>query len=410
MLKELPMAIALRGFITMLIVMASPFAAIAPSAAAEMRGELIFPPQSKHVHSSSIVELPGGDLLACWFHGSGERTANDVVIQGARLRKGERQWSPEFVMADTPNLPDCNPTMFLDARQRVWLFWIVPLANRWEHSVLKYRRAESYSKDGPPEWTWQDSIHLVPGKAFAQSLEKGFRKLKFDESMWAEYALPYSEMLIEAARDPIKRQTGWMTRTHPLTLPSGRILIPLYSDGFNASLMAISDDDGERWTASRPIVGLGPIQPSVVRGEDGTLVAYLRDSGKRPGRVMRSTSKDDGETWSLALDTDIPNPGSSLEAVRLNDGRWIMVFNDTEIGRNRLAVACSDDEGNTWKWKRVLEDGVLGKQSYAYPSMIQSRDGALHITYTHVAPGGSSIKHVTLDIDWIVAELSSSIK
>ena len=34
----------------------------------------IFPFQDLHVHSSSIVELPGGDLLCCWFEGSGERT------------------------------------------------------------------------------------------------------------------------------------------------------------------------------------------------------------------------------------------------------------------------------------------------------------------------------------------------
>ena len=42
----------------------------------------IFPFQNKHVHASSIIENPNGDLLACWFYGSGERTANDVLIQG----------------------------------------------------------------------------------------------------------------------------------------------------------------------------------------------------------------------------------------------------------------------------------------------------------------------------------------
>jgi hypothetical protein len=45
-----------------------------------------------------------------------------------------------------------------------------------------------------------------------------------------------------------------MTRTHPLILPSGRMLVPLYSDGFNASLMAISDDDGQTWRASLPTI------------------------------------------------------------------------------------------------------------------------------------------------------------
>lgn len=372
--------------------------------AEDIQSQLIFPPQSQHVHSSSILDLPNGDLLACWFQGSGERSANDVAIMGARSKKGTKQWSTPFLMADTPNLPDCNPVLFLDNNKRLWMFWIVPVANRWEHSVLKYRRAENYHGEGAPDWSWQDSIHLVPDDSFVDSIEDGFRKLELSEGMWAEYAPPYTRMLIEAAHDPIKRQTGWMTRTHPITLPSGRILIPLYSDGFNAGLMAISDDDGNTWTPSKPIVGLGPIQPTVVRKDDGTLVAYLRDSGDAPGRVMQSTSKDDGETWSLALDTDIPNPGSSLEAVRLKDGRWVMVYNDSEVGRQNLAIACSDDEGRTWKWKRYLEEGVLGEQSYGYPSLFQSDDNLLQITYTHADDAGKSIKHVTLDPDWILAE------
>ena len=91
------------------------------------KSRLIFPPQSKHVHSSSIVECPNGDLLAVWFHGSGERTANDVVIQGSRLKKGAEAWGEVFVAADTPGLPDCNPVVFLDGRQRLWLAWVIVL-------------------------------------------------------------------------------------------------------------------------------------------------------------------------------------------------------------------------------------------------------------------------------------------
>ena len=61
-----------------------------------VESELIFPFQTQHVHSSSIVELPNGDFLVCWFQGSGERTANDVAINGARLKKGETKWSEPF--------------------------------------------------------------------------------------------------------------------------------------------------------------------------------------------------------------------------------------------------------------------------------------------------------------------------
>ena len=42
----------------------------------------IFPLVNQHVHGSTIVELPNGDLLAAWFQGSGERWADDVAIMG----------------------------------------------------------------------------------------------------------------------------------------------------------------------------------------------------------------------------------------------------------------------------------------------------------------------------------------
>ena len=52
----------------------------------------LFPRTDKHVHESRLVECPNGDLPACWFHGSGERTADDVQVRGARLRRGETAW------------------------------------------------------------------------------------------------------------------------------------------------------------------------------------------------------------------------------------------------------------------------------------------------------------------------------
>jgi predicted neuraminidase len=360
----------------------------------------IFPLQDKHVHGSSIVQCANGDFLAAWFYGSGERNADDVQIQGARLKVGADSWSEVFPMADTPGFPDCNPVLHVDAQGRLWLFWIPVLANKWQFSLLKYRRAAEFQADGPPKWDWQDVINLKPGEDFPAILEKKFRELRIDSGMWGEYALPYSELIVEAAKDPLKRQMGWMTRIHPLVLPSGRILLPLYNDGFNISLVGISDDGGDTWRASGPIVGAGPIQPTLVRKNDGTLHAYLRDSGEDPGRVMLSTSGDDGVTWSNALDTDIPNPGSSLEAIRLRDGAWVMIFNDTEISRDRLAAALSDDEGATWKWKRTLEPSD-GGESFAYPSLVESADGLLHATYSYVAEKGKCIRHCVFNAEWI---------
>ncbi len=45
-----------------------------------LTGELIFPLEHWHNHASCVVEAPNGDLVACWFHGSGERTADDVRV------------------------------------------------------------------------------------------------------------------------------------------------------------------------------------------------------------------------------------------------------------------------------------------------------------------------------------------
>jgi predicted neuraminidase len=375
--------------------------AIIASARAEvsLESELIFPLQDKHVHGSTIVEGPNGDLLAAWFYGSGERSADDVQIQGARLKKGAKSWGPVFTMADTPDVPDCNPALFLDAKDRVWLFWIVVHNNRWERSILKYRRAHTFGREGPPVWDWQDIVLLKPGDDFAERMKAGLDELGADDGMWAEHALPYSELLVEAAKDPIKRDIGWMTRTRPITLASGRILLPLYSDGFNASLVAISDDLGETWRASKPMIGLGPIQPTIAQRANGDLVALCRDSGRAPGRVMRSVSTDGGETWSLAHDTDLPNPGSSLAVVTLRDGRWALVYNDTEDGRHQLAVALSEDEGETWPWKRYLDKAEANAGSFSYPTAFEAKDGRVHVTYSYRVEGGAAIKHAAFDPD-----------
>jgi hypothetical protein len=127
--------------------------------------ELIFPLEHWHNHASCIVETPKGDLLVCWFHGSGERTADDVKIEGARKRRGASAWSKRFTMADTPEYPDTNCAMFIDPQGRLWLLWPTILANRWETALMKYRIASDYHRDGPPNWEVNEVLHVTPGAA-----------------------------------------------------------------------------------------------------------------------------------------------------------------------------------------------------------------------------------------------------
>lgn len=82
-------------------------AAVAAAADAPLyETEFIFAPEPYHNHSSSIVKTPKGDLLACWFHGRGERNDDTLVISGARKSKGAKEWSPPFLMTDRQDLPD----------------------------------------------------------------------------------------------------------------------------------------------------------------------------------------------------------------------------------------------------------------------------------------------------------------
>lgn len=377
-----------------------------------LESEIIFPLEHWHNHASCIVEAPNGDLLVCWFHGSGERSADDVKIEGARKRKGGK-WSPRFTMADTPGYPDTNCTMFIDPEGRLWLLWPTILANRWETALMKYRISSDFQRDGPPRWAVSEVLHVTPGPEFESAVARAVDQWKgaVEEPRLSAYVARVKK----DAADKFTRRLGWMTRAHPFILNRTRLIVPLYSDGFSFSLMAISDDWGKSWHTSAPLVGGGNIQPSIVRRQDGSLYTLMRDNGRPPKRLAQSESRDRGETWSPVTDSDLPNPGSGAEIISLQNGHWVLISNDTESRRNSLAVQVSDDEGKTWKWKRHLEYEPPGLEAgaYHYPSIIQARDGTLHASYSfHLnkkdvpngvdgKPGRKTIKHAHFNEEWI---------
>jgi hypothetical protein len=366
------------------------------------------------------VELPGSGLLVGWYHGSGERTAEDVVIRGARLRRGSRTWSAPFLLADTPGYPDTNPTIFVDPMDRLWVMWPTILAGEWHTALMKYRIASDYRADGPPRWGVSGVLHVTPGVEFAAAVDREADRLRASHAADAGYTAWAQEVKTRAA-DTLSRRLGWMTRARPYVLDRTRFIVPLYSDGFSFSLMAISDDGGTTWRTSAPIVGRGNIQPTLAKTREGALVAYMRDNGPPPKRLMISRSADRGDTWSPVEDTDLPNPGSAVEVLVLANGHWVLIYNDLERGRSSLAVSLSEDEGRTWRWTRHLERDPRPSDAwhagrYQYPSIIQAADGTLHATYSFVAPAASvtadsegrlpreAIKHAHFSEEWIRGE------
>jgi predicted neuraminidase len=379
---------------------------VAAAEAPLFEGELIFPLDRLHNHSSSIVELAGGDLLVCWYRGSGERTADDVRVMAARRKAGEKRWSEPYTLADTPGFPDTNPILFFDSRSRLWLFWNAILANRWETGLLRYRVSNTFWTADPPRWDVADDLLFIPRNFEARVKEALAPRLK-DRAPGRDR--DEAQHAFDMAGDKYFSRMGWMPRVHPLELPTGRMLVPLYSDGYNFSLIAITDDGGRTWSTSEPLVSEGGVQPSLARRRNGEIVAYMRDNGPPPKRALVATSRDNGETWSAVVDSEIPNPGSSLETIALADGSWLMILNDTERGRYSLAAWLSDDEGRTWKWKRHLEldRREKGAGGFSYPSAIQARDGAIHVTYSYALNDVAkdqprqSIRHVRFNAAWV---------
>ena len=415
-----------------------------------LRSSIIFPYQEEHVHGSTIVELPNGDLLSAWFQGSGERWADDVRIMGSRLVNGDTAWSETFLMTDVPGFPDINPIMFLDKQKRLWLMWYPVLANQWETSIPMYRISENYSSSGAPLWSWQDVLFVKVGDKtergiqpddqfvqqvkdqltayeaylktslipfIADSLKKPFAKY------WASYkakmdSLSKGENMIRNGRIqegsgeresqlgyPLTRRLGWQTKNKAIFL-GNRMILPLYSDGFDCSLFAISGDGGKHWMFSNPVLGGAGIQPTVAVGKDSLLVAYLRDNGPPPKRMQRTESRDNGLTWSIPKDNILPNPGSGFDVATLESGEWLIIFNDTEEGRHNLSVAVSDDEGKSWKWKKSIENDARAEKATAshYPSVIAGKDGKIHVSYSyhrHDIRPGKTIKYVTFPLRWV---------
>jgi predicted neuraminidase len=157
----------------------------------------------------------------------------------------------------------------------------------------------------------------------------------------------------------------------------------------------------KRWEAAGVIRSAkGNIQPAVVEIAPGHLVAYCRRGGNyeptREGWAVRAESRDGGKTWTRGEDSNFPNPNSALDLIRLQNGRLLMVYNDSMNERKPLAVSLSRDGDRTWPVKRVVGDQL---DTYAYPAALQARDGRIHVIFT--SRGRTEIWHATFDEEWV---------
>jgi predicted neuraminidase len=281
-------------------------------------------------HASTIVETSPGELLAAWFGGSREGAA-DVAIWGSRFAGGA--WSAPEVLADEPEAPCWNPVLFRERSGRLFLFF----------------------KAGPSPQSWS---------GFVRVREAG-------RTAWSEPSILPAGIL-----GPIKNK--------PIQLASGRIVSGTSVESYRAwaAWVELSDDGGVSWHRRGPIAvpgePRGVIQPTVFETPAGSLRMLLRPT-QRIGRICLAGSDDAGETWSHARPTELPNPNSGIDAVRLTDGRIVLCHNPVERGRTPLVLSLSEDDGDTWRAVATFESEP---GEYSYPAIVQAADGSIHVTYT----------------------------
>lgn len=306
-------------------------------------------------HASTILALPNGELLCCWFGGSHEGNS-DVAIYMSR-RGIDGLWSaPQKIVYGCE--ANWNPVLYLNEENRVVLYY------KEGQQIAAWRTLVMESVDAGHNWS--EPSELVAGD-------------------------------ISGGRGPVRNKL--------LQLKSGRLLAGASTEhGLWKAYADRSDDGGKTWTLSHPIVisnleyqkgektaeskiavseqsfyGRGVIQPSLWEGADGIVHMLLRSS---EGFIYRSDSKDGGISWSSAYKTELPNNNSGLDLTRGSDGCLYLVCNPVAANwgmRSPLTLFKSEDDGISW---HKLFDLEREEGEFSYPAII-SADKKLYISYTY---------------------------
>lgn len=300
-------------------------------------------------HASTIVETRDG-LVTSWFGGTKERDP-DVGIWVSR-HDGTRWSAPvevaNGVQPDGTRHPCWNPVLFQPSNGPLLLFYKVgPSPSAWWGVV------RSSADNGR---TWSAPVKLPDG------------------------------ILGPVRAKPVELRPGVLLAGSSTEHDGWIVHMERYSGAWTPAALAAA----AHWQKIGPlnVAGeFGAIQPTILVHSSSSLQILCRT---RQRVIAESWSQDEGRTWSPMKATRLPNPSAGIDAVRLADGRSVLVYNPTPTGRAKLDIAISPD-GKSWKRAAVLEDSA---GEYSYPAMIQTRDGRVHVTYTWKR---ERIKHVVLD-------------
>ena len=309
-----------------------------------LRQEPIFNqlPDRPLAHCATLTALPDGTLLTAWFGGSFE-TASDVVILASERKPNAESWAPPRIIAEIPHHALGQPVFLVRPDGELWLFFDMIVGGASVESapfnaippLTDWKRAQPFwqrSTDNGKTWDTPRQLFDYPGLMF---------------------------------------------RSRPLILP-GRIILPVYDENTWQSRMMISDDDGKSWRLTEPLTTpQGNIHACLVQLSDQRLLAYMRKGGKG-GVIWRAESRDAGDTWSQPTATNLQNPNSGIDLLRLHSGALVLAYNPSDRARTPLCVAIADEDEN-WSVPRVI---ASGEGEFSYPTILQTNDGVIHLVHT----------------------------
>lgn len=382
--------------------------------AARMDGRIIASSQNELAHAflpSPVVQnhaafldrLPDGRLVCAWFGGTLEG-ASDISIYASVLDRESGTWGEAQRLTHDADRSEQNPVIFADSEGALRLFNTAQPHGNQDECLLRARPLEIAGNS------------LIPGEATTVDVPLGSfvraRLVVRDDGAWM---MP----LFRCISRPGQRWTG----------------------SHDTAALAVSSDRGATWALTEVPGSIGCVHMTIVPLDGGHMAAFYRR--RQSDYVHRSESSDGGRSWSEPVPTDVPNNNSSINVIRLQDGRLAMVCNpasaatspdrrqslydelevtdtrpDAEGGcdpiwgvpRAPLALCLSEDGGKTFPHRKIIEDGpgtclsnnsVDGRnKEMSYPYLVQDPDGDLHVAYTYHR---RAIKYVRLPKDWIDA-------
>ena len=172
--------------------------------------------------------------------------------------------------------------------------------------------------------------------------------------------------------------------------------------GLYPARLAVSEDDGAKWSELKPagdwggIVVMGCLEE--LKTGNGHYLAMFHDDGrfftktsKRANSVVfnlyKTFSKDGGLTWSKPESIFARSDGHLCEPgrIRSRDGKQLCVLLRENNRRKNSFVIFSNDEGNTWTKPRELPAALTGDRHTGK----YTADGRLFISFrdrTHETP------------------------